>query len=143
MVELQALVRPIPLAKLIVKDCLQQNIPVVLATNPVFPDFMIRARLAWAGLGEFSFAHVTSYENSCYCKPQPGYFTEIADQLGIAPEHCLMVGNDTQHDLAAAAVGMQTFLVDTWVIERAGTPWPCEHRGDHLVLRQFLQKRFS
>ena len=28
-------------------------------------------------------AHTTSYENSCYCKPQAGYFREIAERLGF------------------------------------------------------------
>lgn len=141
--ELQPLVKSIPLATTIVKECLQQQIPLVLATNPVFPEFMISARLKWAGLDDLRFDHLTSYENSRYCKPQSGYFSEIAAQLGIEPKHCLMVGNDTQHDLAAAAVGMQTFLVDTWIIEREGSSWPCEHRGDHLQLQQFLQQRLA
>ena len=143
MEDLQVLVKSIPLAKIIVEDCQRQDIPLVLATNPVFPEFMINARLEWAGLENLSFEHVTSYENSCYCKPQPDYFKEIAKQLGVDPEHCLMVGNDTQHDLAAAAIGMQTFLVDTWVIEREEADWPCEHRGDHLMLQQFLQQRLG
>lgn len=140
MEELQGLVKSIPLARVIVNDCLQQQIPVVLATNPVFPEFMISARLEWAGLGDLHFEHVTSYENSYYCKPQSGYFQAIAEQIGIEPQHCLMVGNDTQHDLAAVAVGMQTFLVDTWVVAREGAAWPCQHRGDHLLLQQFLQE---
>lgn len=139
--ELQPLVKSIPLATVIVKECLQRRIPLVLATNPVFPEFMISARLEWAGLADLPFDYLTSYENSCYCKPQPGYFTAIAEQLGVAPEQCLMVGNDTQHDLAAVAVGMQTFLVDTWIIEREGSRWPCDQRGDHLQLQQFLRKR--
>lgn len=141
--ELQPLVKEIPLATVILKECLQRQIPLVLATNPVFPEFMINARLQWAGLADLSFNYLTSYENSCYCKPQPGYFTAIAEQLGVAPEQCLMVGNDTQHDLAAHAVGMQTFLVDTWIVEREGASWPCEQRGDHLQLQQFLRKRLA
>ncbi len=141
MAELQELVKPIPMAKTIVADCQQRKIPLVLATNPVFPEFMISARLKWAGMADLRFAHVSSFENSCYCKPQAGYFAEIAQRIGVEPEHCLMVGNDTQHDLAAAAIGMQTFLIDTWVIEREGADWPCEHRGDHLLLQQFLQQR--
>lgn len=139
MVELQGLVRGVPLARKIVDEC-QQQLPLVLATNPVFPGFMIDARLAWAGMEDVEFAHVTSYENSCYCKPQAGYFQEIADRLQLAPQECLMVGNDTQHDMAAAAIGMQTFLVDTWVIERDGADWPYQQRGDHLALQNYLQQ---
>lgn len=141
--ELQNLIRPIPLAKQIVKDCHKKGVPLVLATNPVFPMFMIQARMKWAELEEDSFTFLTSYENSHYCKPQSGYFQAISDQLGIAPENCLMVGNDINHDLAAVAVGMQTYLVDTWIIDRDGSEWPYEHRGDHSSLQKFLQEKLS
>ena len=140
---LQNLIHPIPLAKQIIKDCQNKGVPLVLATNPVFPMFMIQARMQWAELEEDSFTFLTSYENSYYCKPQSGYFQAISDQLGIAPENCLMVGNDISHDLAAVAIGMQTYLVDTWMIDRDGPEWPCENRGDHSSLQKFLQKELS
>jgi FMN phosphatase YigB (HAD superfamily) len=141
--ELQPLVHAIPLAQQIVKESLTTGLPLVLATNPVFPNFMIQARLEWGGLNKSDFCYITSYENSCYCKPQAGYFSEIAAQIGISPENCLMVGNDTSHDLSATAVGMQTYLVDTWLVEREGPKWPCEHRGDHADLQRFLRKRLG
>lgn len=140
---LQELVRPIPLARKILDQCQRQGITLVLATNPVFPEFMIQARLRWGNLDDIPFHHLTSFENSRYCKPQSGYFHEIVDQLGLVPERCLMVGNDTMQDLSAAAVGMKTFLVDTWIIEREGAQWPCDHRGDHGALQLFLQEQFS
>ena len=138
---LQPMVHAIPLAQQIVKECLSAEVPLVLATNPVFPKFMIQARLEWGGLRQDDFCHLTSYENSHYCKPQAGYFSDVAEQLGIPPENCLMVGNDTSHDLAAVAVGMQTYLVDTWLVEREGPEWPCKNRGDHAALQHFLQER--
>lgn len=138
--ELHHLVHPIPLAQQIVNDCHRRNIPLVLATNPVFPRFMIEARMAWAELDLRCFLHLTSYENSRYCKPQAGYFAEIATLINVPPERCLMVGNDSSHDLAAAAVGMQTFLVDTWLVERNEKKWPCHYRGDHRALQIFLEQ---
>ncbi len=140
---LQGLVRPIPLARQILAECHTQQLPLVLATNPVFPEFMIQARLQWGALGDIDFQHLTSFENSYYCKPQAGYFQDIAAVLGVAPERCLMVGNDTSHDLAAAAVGMKTFLVDTWIVEREEADWPCEHRGDHGALQRFLRLQYT
>lgn len=136
--DLAGLIKPIPLARKILEECLERGVPLVLATNPVFPEFMIQARLQWGGLGDLEFAHLTSFENSCFCKPQAGYFQEIASLLDVPPEACLMVGNDTCHDLSAAAVGMETFLVDTWLVEREDAAWPYEYRGDHLALRAFL-----
>ncbi len=141
--DLQKFIHPIPLAKQIVKGCHRKGISLVLATNPVFPMFMIQARMKWAELEEDSFTFLTSYENSYYCKPQSGYFQAVADQLGIAPENCLMVGNDINHDLAAVAVGMKTYLVDTWLVERDGPEWPCEYRGDHGSLQKFLQEHLD
>ncbi|SDZ82817.1 Phosphoglycolate phosphatase, HAD superfamily [Desulfuromusa kysingii] len=140
---LQSFIRPIPLAKQIIKDCHAAGVPLVLATNPVFPMFMIKARMQWAELEEESFAFMTSYENSYYCKPQSGYFEGIAAQLGLASENCLMVGNDINHDLAAGATGMKTYLVDTWLVDRDGPEWPCENRGDHSSLQKFLQQELD
>ena len=140
---LRPMVHPIPLAQQIVKECRQKGVPLILATNPVFPKFMIQARLSWAGLEEDDYCLLTSYENSSYCKPQAGYFSDVANLIGIAPENCLMVGNDSNHDLAAVAIGMQTYLVDTWLVEREGPEWPCENRGDHADLQRFLRERLG
>ena len=134
-------IHPIPLAKQIVKECQEKGIPLVLATNPVFPKFMIQARMEWAELEEDSFSYLTSYENSHYCKPHSGYFQAISEKLDIAPENCLMIGNDLNHDLAAVAIGMKTYLVDTWLVDRGKSEWPCEHRGDHGSLQKFLQEQ--
>ena len=141
--ELRKFIQPIPLAGQIVKDCQEKGIPLVLATNPVFPKFMIQARMEWAELEEDSFTYLTSYENSHYCKPHAGYFQAIAKQLDVVPENCLMVGNDLSHDLAAAAVGMKTYLVDTWLVDRGGPEWPCDYRGDHSSLQIFLRKELG
>lgn len=140
---LQDLIHPVPLAQKIITDCARKGVPLVLATNPVFPHFMIRARMKWAGLEEASFTHITSYENSYHCKPQPGYFRDLADMLGVEPEKCLMVGNDLNHDLAAVGVGMKAYLVDTWLVERGGPEWPCEYRGDHRALQIFLDRHLA
>ena len=140
---LQQFIQPIPLAKQIVKNCQNKGIPLVLATNPVFPKFIIQARMEWAELEEDSFTYLTSYENSHYCKPHAGYFQAISAQLGIAAENCLMVGNDLNHDLAAGAIGMKTYLVDTWLVDRGNAEWPCDYRGDHSSLQKFLQEQLN
>ncbi len=82
-----------------------------LATNPIFPRVAIVERLRWAGLETGSFDHLTSYETSEACKPLPRYFRQIAEDLGVPAESCLMVGDDPILDMAAADVGMQTFYV--------------------------------
>jgi FMN phosphatase YigB (HAD superfamily) len=46
-----------------------------------------------------------------YCKPNPSYYLEVLERMGCAPDEALMVGNDVEEDLAAAKVGLKTFLV--------------------------------
>jgi len=136
---LEVLVTPIPLGAELVMTCLAQRLPVALATNPVFPRPLVEARLRWGGLDALSFRHLTCYENSCYCKPDPRYFLAVANCLGVPPQHCLMVGNDTGLDLAAAEAGMLTFLLDTYLEDRPESRRQPDFRGDHARLLQLLQ----
>ncbi|NCO52973.1 MAG: HAD family hydrolase [Deltaproteobacteria bacterium] len=131
-------IESLPLANALVNICTRAKIPVVLATNPVFPRQLIEARCRWAGVDLAAFDLVTSLENSCYCKPQLGYFYALAAHLGVEPQDCLMVGNDTSHDLAAGETGMTTWLVDTWIMVRKGLNFTPHFRGNHQQLYDFL-----
>ncbi|MEA3465861.1 MAG: HAD family hydrolase [Thermodesulfobacteriota bacterium] len=135
--ELQPLVNPFPLARQLMQRCQEQGLEVVIATNPVFPRPVVDARLEWAGIGDFDYQLVTSIENSRFCKPNPKYFSDILDKIGVLAGHCLMVGNDTEHDLSASTLGITTFLVDTWLIDR-GSRFVADYRGSHLDLFRFL-----
>lgn len=122
-------------------DCvIRRGRNVVLATNPIFPLTAIRQRIAWAGLDDMLFQHVTSYENSHYCKPNPSYYLEIAGVLGCRPEECLMVGNDVKEDLAAADVGMQTYLVTDCMINSQGLELQADFIGSLDELPAHLEK---
>ncbi|WP_305044685.1 HAD family hydrolase [Geoalkalibacter sp.] len=136
---LKPLVEPLSLSRDILELCFARGWTVVIATNPVFPRALVEARLRWGGLEDFSYHLVTSYENTRFCKPHPGYFRDILDTFALAPEQCLMVGNDTEHDLAAGQVGIATWLVDTWLVDRLGGGYRYDHRGDHQRLFDFLQ----
>jgi FMN phosphatase YigB (HAD superfamily) len=111
---------------------------VVIATNPVFPMRVVESRLARAGLAGFDFQLITSSENCRRCKPNPDYFNDILTQLKLPAEACLMVGNDSEHDLAARKVGIPTFLVDTWLIDRCDGDFTTDLRGDHSALLDFI-----
>jgi FMN phosphatase YigB (HAD superfamily) len=85
----------------------------VLATNPVFPRLAVEHRLAWAGLDPAVFDLITDYENMRFAKPNPGYYRQISEDVGVLPADCLMVGNDVGLDLAPArTAGMATFMVE-------------------------------
>ncbi len=99
-----------PHARLVVQTAFDKGYDVVIATNPHFPAIATQHRLAWAGVDGFSYRKVTTYENSHFAKPSLGYYQEILDELGCAPEEALMVGDEAM-DMVAARLGCATFLV--------------------------------
>lgn len=110
---------------------------LVLATNPLFPRTATMQRIRWAGLDPADFELVTTYDNSCCCKPNPEYYREILKKVGAEPERCLMVGNDGREDAAAAAkLGMRTFLVTDCLLHGAEAPegTPGGSFGDLIAL---------
>jgi HAD superfamily hydrolase (TIGR01549 family) len=128
--ELQALSHAHPDARRAVQACVDAGCQVVIATNPLFPARAIEHRIAWAGVDDAPFALITTYENMHTCKPYPAYYVEIAQQIGVSSQACLMVGNDVMRDIAPAReAGMATFLAERWVAnpelnvtaDRAGT----------------------
>lgn len=94
----------------------QKGYTLALATNPLFPPAAVEMRLSWAGLSYADFAHVTTYDNSRFCKPAPAYFTAVLEALNKSPEACLMVGNDASDDLAAREAGLDVYLVTDCLI---------------------------
>jgi len=110
-------VRPCPGARRAVRAAVNSGLRIVLATNPVFPLSAIRDRMVWAGVEDFPWEFATSYEEMHFCKPHPEYYREIACRLGLPENLCLMAGNDAAEDLAAARVGMRTYLVTDHLID--------------------------
>lgn len=93
---------------------------VVLATNPLFPAIATQSRIRWAGLQPEDFELYTTYENSCHCKPNPAYYQDILNTLGLKAEECLMVGNDAKEDTAAEELGIRVFLLTDCLINKEG-----------------------
>ena len=107
-----------PRAKQVIDLCKERGFRVALATNPIFPAMATEQRIAWAGLTPQDFELITTYENSSTGKPNPAYYLEVAEKLGVRPEECLMVGNDATEDVAAGKVGMQVFLLTPCLINK-------------------------
>lgn len=137
--ELRPLVTGHPLSPQLVESSLDRGWEVVLATNPIFPRAVIDARIAWGELDGEVFHHVTDYETAHFCKPNTTFFEEILDRLKIPAEACLMVGNDTLHDLSASQVGMQTCLLTPWSIRRSGTRFKANWQGRHEDLLALIE----
>ena len=129
-----------PRAKEVLDKVKALGLQAVLATNPIFPAAATHQRVQWAGLQTSDFLHITTYENASFCKPNPDYYREILHKLGLAPEECLMVGNDATEDMVAETLGMQVFLLTPCLINKHDldlSRWP---RGDFDALLDYLDK---
>ena len=129
-----------PAAKELIEGLKAKGLRLVLATNPLFPAIATHSRVRWAGLEPEDFAYITTYENSSRCKPNPDYYREILDKLGLQTEECVMVGNDAQEDGAAAALGLPVFLLTDCLIDRAGEVEKFPHGGVKQLL-EWLEAR--
>ena len=128
-----------PLATKAVKIAGQNGRKVVLATNPVFPKNAQETRLSWIGLSADDFELITDYESDRFTKPNPQYYLSICDCIGIAPEECLMVGNDVCEDMMGASkAGLSCFLVTDYVIESDKFEWGGPS-GDFEELLKYLE----
>lgn len=113
---------------------------VALATNPIFPAVATENRIRWAGLTPENFEIYTTYENSRYCKPNPDYYREVAERLGVSPEECLMVGNDVTEDMVAEQLGMKVFLLTDCIINKEEKDINVYPHGDFSALLEFLKE---
>ena len=107
-----------PRSSQIISELQHMGKKIILATNPLFPAIATQSRIKWAGLNPEDFAYITTYENSCHCKPNPDYYREILDKMNLQPEECLMVGNDADEDMVAAQLGMNVFLLTDCLINK-------------------------
>ncbi len=133
--------KPTELAKEIIHTAKNQDRKIVIATNPVFPKTAIYERLNWLGLVEFPFDMVTVYEESHFCKPHSHYFNEILDHLGMKAEDTIMVGNDIQEDMVASKLGMETFLVTDYVINRGEPTYQISQEGTLSELKEQINSK--
>lgn len=108
---LSCLVKINPDGKEAIEAALERGYKVAIAANPVMPLIAIEERIRWAGLLPEMFAVIPSMETYHFCKPHVGFYAELAHNLDLAPEECLMVGNHPQEDLVAQDIGMKTFYV--------------------------------
>ena len=127
--ELRPLVAGHALSSRLINAARARGWQVILATNPIFPRAVVDARVRWGELDGDKFHHVTAYETEHFCKPNPEFFRENLDLIQVEAERCLMVGNDTLHDLSASQVGMQTCLLTPWCIRRPGAAFPSRLAG--------------
>ena len=128
-----------PMAKETVELVKKLGMKTALATNPIFPMIATRQRMDWAGLKKEDFELCTTYENIGVSKPNPAYYTEIAKRLDVAPEECLMVGNDVAEDMVAAKAGMKVFLLTDCLLNKNEEDISKYPQGGFAKLQEFIK----
>lgn len=124
----------------IVKYLKDRGFTVVLATSPMFPKIATESRVEWAGLSKEDFALITTFENSCFSKPNLEYYKWVASKVGVEPCECLMVGNDVDDDMVAKKLGMKVFLLTDRLVNRKNADIGEYPRGSFDQLAKFLEK---
>ncbi|OPL08606.1 MAG: hypothetical protein AVO33_10300 [delta proteobacterium ML8_F1] len=130
---------PHPLALKCVALLKEKGYQVALATNPLFPRIATEYRIRWAGLSPRHFAHITTYENSSYSKPNLAYYRELLASLGSEPATALMVGNDVAEDMVVESMGMKTFLLTDHLINPGAVDIGRFPRGGFEELYQMIE----
>jgi len=129
---------PTDIPKRLIPALASKGYSVVLATNPLFPACAVETRLRWAGLKAQDFQLITHYENSSYCKPNPGYFQEIFVKINKEPDQCLMAGNNPVEDMCVGELGSETFLVTDCLESVDGVDISTFQRGTLTELETYL-----
>ena len=112
--KLRSLTRPNPSARVAIQTAFDTGCDVVIATNPIFPETAIRQLMEWAGISDFPFKLITSYEVMHSTKPNSRYYSEILEHIGRSPDECIMVGDDWGNDIVPAMkASLQVFWVNT------------------------------
>ena len=119
-----------------------KGMKTVLATSPVFPKIATIERMSWAGLDPSLFDIITTYENSRLSKPNPAFYKDLADRLGLKPEECLMVGNDTLDDMVAREEGLNVYLVTDYLVNGIGANIEEYEHGTLSEFEKYLNERF-
>jgi len=129
-----------PRAGEVIQEIKDMGLRVALATNPLFPAIATHSRAKWAGLDPDDFDLITTYENSRYCKPNLDYYRDILKELNIAPEECVMVGNDVGEDMIAQQLGMQVFLLTDCLINKSQEDIEQFPHGSFPELMAFIRR---
>jgi HAD superfamily hydrolase (TIGR01549 family) len=130
----------VPEASEIINFVKSKGLKAVLATNPIFPAVATRRRMSWAGLDHNDFELYTTYENSCFAKPNLDYYREILEKLGLKAEECLMVGNDVSEDMVAEKLGMKVFLLTDCLLNKDNEDISKYPSGSFKELKEYIEK---
>jgi FMN phosphatase YigB (HAD superfamily) len=119
-----------------------KNIPMVIATNPLFPMEANLRRIKWAGLDPNDFVYITSLEANTKCKPNPKFFKEVLDQTGYEPADVLMVGNDYLEDGVAITLGIDTYIITDCALNDQLTGYKPTYESNYQDFLSFIKNNY-
>lgn len=124
-----------PYAKEIVNFCKENNLKVILSTNPLFPKNGTLTRMSFIDLVEDDFEYITTYENSSYCKPNPKYFLDLLNKFNLKPEEVILFGNNTYEDGDCSyACGIKCYMVGDYIINHE----KAIHEYEHIAMDEVI-----
>lgn len=129
---------PNPLAQQGISILKEKGYAVIAATNPVFPEIATKQRIRWAQINPDDFSLITTYENSCYGKPNLEYYRMILKKVDREASDCLMVGNDVDEDMCVSDLGMETFLLTDYLLNRNNKDLSSYRKGNFETLIDYL-----
>lgn len=107
---LRCLVKPNPQGVKVVVNAIQQGFLTALVSNPLMPLVAIQEQIRWTGLTPEQFKVIASLDNLHYSKPSLQFFSEVAEQVGVRPQSCLLVSTHID-DVICKELGMKFFHV--------------------------------
>ncbi len=131
-----------PLGRELVRVALDKGYRIVLATSPIFPLKAVEHRMAWAGVDDLPWEHISCLETAHFCKPNPAYFQEVLEQIGADPVDCIHFGNDLDEDMAASKIGIPVVMVEDYLINRHQRSFQgCLYHGRLQDVVEWLRQR--
>ncbi len=112
--------QPYPDTVHVLRELRQRGVPTAVVSNIGWD---LRPVFKFHGLAQYIDFFVLSYEIGVM-KPDPRIFHVACDELGLAPDSVLMVGDDRDADTGAATLGCPVHLVE---------PLPVSARPDSLT----------
>ncbi len=113
---------------------------LVVATNPLFPKQAILDRIEWAGLDREDFIYISCFEEMHYCKPHIQFYEELLSIIDRRGEECMMVGNDLEEDMVAKKIGISTYLIEDFKIQRENDMSMVDNHGMYRDFYKFIGK---
>jgi len=133
-----SIIAPHPLAHKLLETAKRKGFKLACSSNCVMPKIAIEERMRCCGIDPSIFDFIPGMEHMHYSKPNPLFFKEIADYLGVEPEDCLVVGNDPDEDMCASDIGMKTFYIGSQVPDEIVSK--VTYSGDMKDLLAMLEK---